>query len=140
MKLFEQKADLFDIGAEYKLAHCVASDIRMGAGIAVAMQRGFDLRDRIRSSGESLESPTCVFTTPVFNLITKSRSNGKPTYASLKAALEKMREIALAMNIVKIAMPRIGCGLDRLDWDFVRKIIDDVFGDTIIEILVCVKP
>ena len=36
-------------------------------------------------------------------------------------------------------MPLIGCGLDKLKWGKVRKIIIDTFNDTDIEILVCIK-
>ena len=42
------------------------------------------------------------------------------------------------LGVNKIAMPRIGCGLDKLDWWKVRDIIFDVLDDTDIEILVCV--
>ena len=37
----------------------------------------------------------------------------------------------------KLAMPKIGCGLDRLDWDEVYDIICEVFEDTDVEILIC---
>ena len=37
----------------------------------------------------------------------------------------------------KIAMPKIGSGLDRLNWQDVEQIIKDVFADTDVEILVC---
>ena len=40
-------------------------------------------------------------------------------------------------NINKIAMPIIGCGLDRLEWNKVSQIIQDLFCDIDIEILVC---
>lgn len=40
---------------------------------------------------------------------------------------------------VKLAMPRIGCGLDKLEWSKVKAIIEEVFADTDVEILVCVK-
>lgn len=40
---------------------------------------------------------------------------------------------------VKLAMPRIGCGLDRLQWVKVKEIIEEVFANTNVEILVCVK-
>lgn len=33
-------------------------------------------------------------------------------------------------------MPKIGCGLDKLDWTAVREIIREMFADTDIEILV----
>ena len=34
-------------------------------------------------------------------------------------------------------MPLIGCGLDQLEWDKVKDVIEDVFGDTDIDILIC---
>ena len=37
----------------------------------------------------------------------------------------------------KIAMPVIGCGLDRLEWCKVSEIIKEVFEGTDVEILVC---
>ena len=40
-------------------------------------------------------------------------------------------------SIKKVAMPVIGCGLDKLEWYKVSGIIKEVFADTDIEILVC---
>ena len=55
----------------------------------------------------------------------------------MKFALEKMKQICLENNIKKIAMPVIGCGLDRLNWNDVSEQIKDVFADMDVEILVC---
>ena len=110
----EKHKDLFSVDESYHLAHCIASDLRMGAGIAVPMQMKFGLRTKLYQSKESLESPTCILTGRVFNLITKARSSGKPTYQSLQQSLLRMREIVIEKDIKKIAMPKIGCGLDRL--------------------------
>jgi len=138
MILTEKNKDLFTVDKSYYLAHCCASDLRLGAGIAVPMQKKFNLRGKINNSGESLEHPTCVLTGRVFNLITKKRSSGKPTEQSLEFAIIAMKDIAEKEGITKIAMPKIGCGLDQLSWPRVRRILNDVFQDTPIEILVCV--
>ena len=61
----------------------------------------------------------------------------KPTYESLKAALVKMKDLCSEIYVTKLAMPVIGCGLDRLRWDKVSEIIKDVFNNVSIEILVC---
>ena len=53
-------------------------------------------------------------------------------------ALEEMKKQAIEMNIKKIAMPKIGCGLDRLMWYRVSKMIQEIFNDTDIEIVVCI--
>ena len=55
----------------------------------------------------------------------------------MQGALEIMKMMATENGVKKIAMPIIGCGLDRLQWDKVSKIIQEVFEDTDIEILVC---
>ena len=133
----EKPMDLFTVDESYHLAHCIASDLRMGAGIAIPMQNKFGLRGKIEKSGKEVQHPTCILTGRVFNLITKKRSSGKPTLISLTVAIQKMKEIALEQGIDKIAMPKIGCGLDRLSWGEVSDNIQSIFADTDIDILVC---
>ena len=133
----ERKQDLFTVDDKYYLAHCIASDLGMGAGIALPMQRKFDLREQIVDSGEDTGFPTCILTGRVFNLITKQWSSGKPTYESLEAALKVMLELATEKGVRKIAMPRIGCGLDMLKWAKVKGIVKRLFKDSGIKILVC---
>ena len=48
-----------------------------------------------------------------------------------------MKNQAVLNGIKKIAMPLIGCGLDRLEWEDVKTIIINTFQDTDIEILIC---
>jgi hypothetical protein len=48
-----------------------------------------------------------------------------------------MKEQCEEWDITKLAIPYIGCGLDRLNWDEVKDVIEDVFEDTDVEILVC---
>lgn len=55
----------------------------------------------------------------------------------MRLALDKMKQICLKNNIKKIAMPVIGCGLDRLNWNDVSEQIKNVFANTDVEILVC---
>jgi len=134
----EKKMDLFRVKGDWYLAHCIASDLRMGAGIAVPMQKRFGLRAKIIDTGSDLIHPKCVLTGRIFNLITKARSSGKPTYESFEMALGMMKDQAIEAGVKRIAMPKIGCGLDRLSWAKVKKMIEDAFEGTGIEILVCV--
>ena len=137
----EEKRDLFEVPEDYYLVHCIASDLIMGAGIAVPMQKKFNLRSALKYfeyKGASLDPPTCLLVDRVFNLITKKKSYGKPTLQSLQKSLDVMKEMTVAKNIKKIAMPKIGCGLDRLQWADVSGYLKDIFKDSDIEILVCV--
>lgn len=39
-------------------------------------------------------------------------------------------------GVKKLALPRIGCGLDRMDWNKVKEILHDVFGKEEVEIVI----
>ena len=139
MELIIKKGNLFELDSkEYSFAHCISSDCEMGAGIAVEFQKRFSLRGNLIAKYDTgrKKHPTCIFEKGVFNLITKEKYWHKPTYESLKGALEEMRRLAINNNIKKIAMPKIGSGLDRLQWAKVQQIIDEIFNDLDVEIQV----
>lgn len=140
MTITEIYGDLFTADFnEYTPAHCISSDCKMGAGIAVPMKNKFHLNGLKDYSKEELEFPTCIYYNGVFNLITKKKYWHKPTYATLRASLSVMKRLTKKHNIHKIVMPKIGSGLDRLNWPEVKKIIEQSLFDTDIEILVYKK-
>ena len=49
-----------------------------------------------------------------------------------------MKEICIEEDIKALVMPKIGCGLDRLQWPKVREILERILGDMDIDILVCI--
>lgn len=143
----EESRDLFSVPNDYYFAHCISADFGMGAGIAIEFNQRFGMKQKVmelypngyRDPGGCYETVGCILIDNVLNLITKKRYYDKPTYESMKGALYFMREICEDNNIGKIAMPTIGCGLDRLEWNKVSEIIKETFDDTDIEILICRK-
>lgn len=143
----EVESDLFKVNKTYYLAHCISADFAMAAGIVVEFNKKFDMKSRLKKKYpdyimdwiRNSRFYDCLLEDRVFNLVTKTRYYNKPTYNSLTGALVMMRDLCNEKGINKIAMPLIGCGLDRLMWSRVSKIIKDTFADTDIEILVCVK-
>lgn len=146
MILKEEQRDLFTVPTDYILVHCISADFAMGAGIAKEFARRGVKARLIENYRGMTKVGDCAITATTdwrleFNLVTKEKYWQKPTYGSLKTALVNARILALMDDNepVKLAMPRIGCGLDRLQWDKVKAIIEEVFADTDVEILVCVK-
>ena len=143
----EEVRDLFSVPDDYYLAHCISADFGMGKGIAIEFNKRFDMKhilrtkypDYVNQFHRQKRLSDCILEGRVFNLITKERYFEKPTYNTLTGALRKMKALCQSENIHKIAMPIIGCGLDRLEWDKVSRIIKDVFQEKDIEILVCRK-
>ena len=145
MNYREETMDLFSVPDEYYLAHCISADFGMGKGIVVEFNRRFDMKnllqrrypDYVNNWHRWKQTFDCILEGRVFNLITKERYYDKPTYASVAGALYCMKAIALQYGVKKIAMPAIGCGLDKLNWDKMRDIVQGVFENSDIEILVC---
>ena len=144
----EENKDLFAVSEDYYLAHCISADFGMGKGIAVEFNKRFDMKNKLTryypqylsyydaQAKQGIEG-TCIIEGRVLNLITKRNYWSKPTYKSLKQSLLHMKSIVAVHKIKKIAMPIIGCGLDRLNWNDVSEQIKSVFADMDVEILVC---
>lgn len=122
-------------------AHCISRDYALGAGIAVEFDKRYDMRNRLLKLAE--EKPEtldekCIEVENVFNLITKEKYWQKPSYKSLEESLLEMKEkLSKNKNIKKLVIPKIGCGLDRLSWDKVEPMVQEIFKDLDIEIVVC---
>ena len=135
------KKDLFEIGDDYYLAHCISADFALGAGIAKTFNSKYNMRFKLSNNYQNYvyRGGDALLVGNVFNLVTKAKCFQKPTYESLTEALEMMKDKMLSLEITKLAMPTIGCGLDRLQWLLVKDIIENVFADTEVNIIVCVK-
>lgn len=133
MTFTEIKGNLFDRKLEHPseyYVHCISRDYACGAGIAKEFNKRYNLTKKL----QELPPCKCMTIDNVINLITKSKYWQKPTYDSLRKALVDLKEIC-GENLVKtLIMPRIGCGLDRLNWNNVKKMLKEIFEDTNINI------
>lgn len=144
MKYEEIQGDLFSAGDDYYYVQCGSADLALGKGIAVQFNEKFGVKDALRKKYDNNEllyaykrhGGLCVEHLNTFTLITKYRYFEKPTYKTLTDALLLLKSKCETDRIDKLAMPRIGCGLDRLDFNRVRDIIKAVLKDTNIEIKV----
>lgn len=139
MKYTEKQGDLFKADPKYYLAHCISSDFALAAGIAVEFQKRFGTRDVLMYNHSDLigKFPIVIPTGRVFNLVTKKNCWDKPKMKDLETTLCALKWLLKQLGIKYLAIPKIGCGIDGLDWDFVSATIKSVFEDTDIEILVC---
>lgn len=149
MQYSESKGNLFDANRNCALVHCISSDFVMGAGIAKQFSLMGVKAELLQTYPQkwdgtgyclhsSAGSKTNEFPNGVFNLITKERYFHKPTYDTLRQSLEDMKQQCEALGIKELAMPLIGCGLDRLQWDKVSQMVQDMIRDTGINIHVVV--
>ncbi|XP_072853532.2 ADP-ribose glycohydrolase OARD1 isoform X1 [Pogona vitticeps] len=132
------QGDLFTCPGTDSLAHCISEDCHMSAGIAAVFKKKFggvqELLNQQKKTGDvAILKRDDRY---VYYLITKSKYFYKPTYDNLRKSLEAMKIHSLKNAVTRISMPKIGCGLDRLDWNKVSTMLEEVFEDTDVYITV----
>lgn len=141
MTFTEIHGNLFDRKLEENeyYVHCISRDYACGAGIAKEFNKRYDLTRKLR---ECTCIEKCMRVDNVLNLVTKPKYWQKPTYDSLRESLEYLHNILVyptkypngTMCAKTLVMPRIGCGLDKLNWKNVKNMIKEIFEDTDIAI------
>ena len=126
------------------MGHCVSSDFHMGAGIAAKFNQ---LYPQIKQEASKNLTPGSVFAYHdknsrrwIYNLVTKFKFFHKPFYESLRMSLQLMRNHAEHNRVHHIRLPKLGCGLDNLQWQVVHKILRETFQRSTVNITVCFPP
>ena len=145
---FIKYGNVFALPADRNIAyaHCIANDGKYGAGIApIFINQIFDsgafVKNLLKENhweghGWSLcfNHRNGEYNLLEAELITKEHTYEKPTYDTISEALKALVYQCGEYQINTLRIPKIGCGLDKLDWDKVSDIIKHVFKDTLIDI------
>ena len=118
-EIIHKNGNLFE--SKDSLAHCISTDFKISARIARSFKRKFPY-----NFPESTNSPLFVQETDdrfIYHLVTKKRFFQKPTHDSLRQSLEAMTNHANKHKVTEISMPKAGCGLERLQWHKVERLI-----------------
>ena len=127
-ELVEVRGSLID--STDSIAHSISSDFKLAAGIAKQVREAFPTTYPEVVSKASKEKVYAQQIPPnrfIYHLIVKLRFCNRPTYSSLRAALEAMLQHTEKHKIEKISIPRLSTGLHKLNWLKVKGIIADVF-------------
>ena len=125
------------------IAHCVSADFQLSACTARGFKRRFLTKD---PENETIVNETIWpqwFSESqgfVYYLITKARQFHKPTYKALRASFEALQSHTESNNVQRISSSQIGCGLAKMDWQKVQKLIHEVFQPMKIDLTVFLKP
>ena len=137
-----EHGDLFDVDPGYALCHCVSKDLKMSSGIAVSFKNKFGGLDELRRQCLNVGDVGVLRRSGryVYYLVTKDKYHDKPSMSSIGASLRAMRRHIVDNGVRRLAMPKIGCGLDRLSWTEVNELITSTFSTTDLEIQVRTVP
>ena len=136
------KDDLFRTPSS--MGHCVSSHFFMGAEIAEQFDHFYP---RIKQEAWTTLAPWSVFANNdpysrrwIYSLVTKLKHCHKAFYNPLKESPILTREHAEKRGVRNIRLPEVGCGIDKLQWRSVKRILADVFDQTTVSVTVCINP
>ncbi|XP_037934197.1 uncharacterized protein LOC119668680 [Teleopsis dalmanni] len=137
-KIFEVRGNLFNAPPGYSLVHSVSADFAMCKGVGLQIKCKFGQVNELVKQNKHTGNVAVLKDNDryIYNLITKERNHENCTYPALYYALIAMREHMLQHNVTKLAIPRLGCGIDRLSWLQVRRMLEFVFADDSVEVQV----
>lgn len=150
--LSEMHGDLLEMATDgMPIVHCINAECRLGAGIAKMIESRYhiacDLYNLNPKVGDVFDiqrtlKPDCRIL-HIYNLVTKQSPYDLPTYEALRTTLGTLRKHCDSdkSGIYDIlCMPRIGCGLDKLEWPKVKKLIIDTFRGSHTHVRIYVYP
>ena len=73
----------------------------------------------------------------IYNLVTKEKFCDKPNLSTLSKTLEAMKINAHPNGVSTITIPKLGCGLDQMNWQEDVKLLRDIFAYCDVQIVVC---
>ncbi|KAF4523831.1 hypothetical protein B566_EDAN008066 [Ephemera danica] len=131
---------IMNASLDYSIAHCVSRDLHCGAGFANCLKSlyfgksGMEiLKSQERNVGEVSALPI-EHGRFILSLVTKELYYGKPTLRNIELSLWSLKRFCHEFGVYNVAMPLIACGLDKQKWSKVQKLIEKIFGHSIINI------
>ncbi|XP_056311188.1 uncharacterized protein LOC130222684 [Danio aesculapii] len=128
LQVVHKTGDLFTAPKGEAVAHCVSADCAFGAGIAKKFRERYGV-DKVKAQGKT--KGDCAITHEadriVLHLITKTFARDLPTYEDFESSLICMRTWCDKLHITRLSIPRLGCGLDKLEFYRVLHIIEKTF-------------
>ncbi|KAL4154077.1 hypothetical protein QTP88_001910 [Uroleucon formosanum] len=114
----EEAGDLFDAPSDYSLATCISQDVKMNQGTALMFRCKFGNVDMLKCQHPKSHELLYIHhgNRYILYMVTKPKYWQKPSLEDMFLNLQNLKCVCIELNIVELAMPRIGSGLDQLDW------------------------
>ena len=123
------------------IGHCIFADARMSKGFAdFLIHRLPCLRSTCRKAklfmGQVFPFWDSTGKRYIYNQVTKERFCDKPNLSTLSKTLEAMKTHAKTNAVSTVAIPKLGCGLDQMNWQEVVKLLRDIIAYADLEVVV----
>ena len=123
------------------IGHCISADAKLSKGFADFLSHKIPGLHPTCKKAKLLVGQVFPFWDStgrryLYNFVTKRQFFDKPDLPTLLTTLEAMKSHAAMHGVSTIAIPKIGCGLDQMNWQEVVKLLRDVFAYSDIHVVV----
>lgn len=140
MKITELEINIMAVPQGYYLAQGISRDLNFKVGLPALFEKTYNLKEKLAANyDEEIEIGEVYLVDNVYSLVVKDSSYDKPDRDVLMDALVELRDQMEEDMVTKLAIPKLCCGRNGLEWDDVKAMISFVFGDSDVQILVCVQ-
>ena len=129
------RGDLFTCPPTSSMAHCVSQDLRMTRGVAYRFRTVFGCIGDLCSQSPRVGDVVYLNrgSTFIYYIVTKKYFYQKPLLKDYFTALYSLRDLVLSHGVTDLAIPQLGCGLDRVPIPLFYSSLRSIFcGDSII--------
>lgn len=124
-------ADLLSMPVYYNIAHCIPADFTAYGATAQRIDNVYDLVDLIKHDYMDWEVRPDVgdvnYLKNVFTLFATPKKHARPSMEDLRKCIANLAQECFDLGIMHLAMPRIGCGYNKLKWNEVKDMICEEF-------------
>ena len=122
------------------IGHCISTDAQMSEGFAQFLSERVPRLRRTCRQANLLKDQVFPYwdSLPrryIYKLVTKEKYSDKPDLQTLATSLQSMQSHATMHGVSTIAIPKIGCGLDQMNWQDVVKLLREIFAYSDIQIV-----
>ena len=123
------------------IGHCISADAQMSKGFAQFLSERVPRLSRTCRRAHLLKDQVFPFWDSssrryIYNFVTKEKYSDKLDLKTLATTLQNMQAHATMHGVSTIAIPKIGCGIDHMNWQDVVKLLRNIFAYSAIRIVV----
>ncbi len=139
MKMVELEINIMGVPQGYYLAQGISRDLNFKVGLPAVFEKQYNMAAKLKRNYTDIELGKALLVDNVFNLVAKDSSYDFPDRDMLMDAIINMRDQMETNMVTKLAIPKICCGRNGLDWDDVKSMFEFIFDDSDVQILVCLQ-
>ena len=135
--------DLLSVPLIFKIVHTINADLSYAEKrwtgedtLAKNIDKFFKIREALDDlSSIDWEVGEVINTSVVYHLLTKADRYDTVSYQNINKCLENLKKVASQNGDYYLAIPKICCGQDKMDWNNVKDLIMMQFGNTEFQIM-----